>query len=151
VQSYGEPALDAALLVVPKVQFLPPEHPLVRGTLDAVRAELATPVEELIYRYHSEDGLAGDEGAFIFCSFWMIQNLAYTGDAANAERMFKNLARRSNAVGLLAEEIDPHTGAQMGNFPQALSHAALINTAYTLEQLRKGVSPAQEAAATNII
>jgi GH15 family glucan-1,4-alpha-glucosidase len=108
-------------------------------------------VEELIYRYHSEDGLAGDEGAFIFCSFWMIQNLAYVGDVAEAERMFKNLLRRSNTMGLMAEEIDPYTGAQMGNFPQALSHAALINTAYTLEKLRSGVSPAQEAVAENII
>lgn len=151
VQSYGESALDAALLVAPKVQFLPPDHPLVRGTLEAVRKELATPVEELIYRYHSEDGLAGDEGAFIFCSFWMIQNLALTGQVGEADRMFRNLVRRANPVGLLAEEIDPFTGAQMGNFPQALSHAALINTAYILEQLRTGVSPAKEAADVNII
>ena len=151
VQAYGESALDAALLVAPKVQFLPPDHPLVRGTLEAVRRELATPVEELIYRYHSEDGLAGDEGAFIFCSFWMIQNLAFTGQVSEAERLFKNLLRRSNPVGLLAEEIDPSTGAQMGNFPQALSHAALINTAVILEQLRSGASPVEAASEQNII
>lgn len=151
VQAYGYPALDAALLVVPKVRFLPYNHPLVRGTLDAVRRELATPVEELIYRYRSEDGLAGDEGAFIFCSFWMIQNLALIGQIDEAERMFKNLLRRANSTGLFAEEIDPFTGAQMGNFPQALSHAALINTATIFEKLRAGISPARDAAPATII
>jgi GH15 family glucan-1,4-alpha-glucosidase len=151
IQSYDHPALDAALLVVPKVRFLPHGDPRVRGTLDAVRKELATPVEELIYRYRSEDGLTGDEGAFIFCSFWVIQNLAMIGELAEAERLFKNLLRRSNAMGLLAEEIDPLTGAQMGNFPQGLSHAALINTATILEKLRGGVSPAAEVGPTGLI
>src|SRR5690349_18497848 len=82
VQAYGHPALDAALLVVPKVRFLPYADPRVRGTLDAVRKELGTAVEELIYRYKSEDGLTGEEGAFVFCCFWMIQNLAMTGQLA---------------------------------------------------------------------
>jgi GH15 family glucan-1,4-alpha-glucosidase len=151
VQAYGLPALDAALLVVPKVRFLPYGDPRVRGTLEAVRKELGTPVEELIYRYKSEDGLLGEEGAFVFCCFWMIQNLAMIGQLAEAERLFKNLLRRSNGLGLLAEEIDPHTGAQMGNFPQALSHAALINTAITIEQLRGGVSPAATTGPLELI
>ena len=151
VQAYGLPALDAALLVVPKVRFLPYADPRVLGTLEAVRKELGTPVEELIHRYKSEDGLAGEEGAFVFCSFWMIQNLAMVGQLAEAERLFKNLLRRASPLGLMAEEIDPSTGVHMGNYPQALSHAALINTAVTIERLRAGVSPAAAAGPTELI
>ncbi len=136
VQAYDEPQLDAAVLVLPKVGFLPPADPKVRGTLEAIRRELATPCEELIYRYRSPDGLQGTEGAFLFCSFWMVQSLAMLGEVGEANRLFRNLVRRANHVGLLAEEIEPATGAQLGNFPQALSHAALINTACLLERLR---------------
>ncbi|HET7790283.1 MAG TPA: glycoside hydrolase family 15 protein [Gemmatimonadales bacterium] len=136
VQVYGEPQLDAALLVIPLIGFLPRRDPRVRSTLAAVRKELGSSVEELIYRYRSPDGLDGDEGAFVVCSFWMVQNLAMIGEIEEAERLFKNLLRRVNRVGLLAEEIDPGTGEQLGNFPQALSHAALLNAACTLERLR---------------
>jgi GH15 family glucan-1,4-alpha-glucosidase len=137
VQCYGEPQLDAALLIMPQLRFLPPSDPRVRSTLEAVRRELATQCEELIYRYRSEDGFAGDEGAFVICSFWMIQTMALVGDFDEAERLFRNLLRRTNSVGLIAEEIDPATGEQLGNFPQGLSHAALINTAHLLERLRE--------------
>ena len=82
------------------------------------------------------DGLSGDEGAFVPCSFWLVQDLAMVGDLQEAERLFRNLLRRGNHLGLFAEEIDPATGEQLGNFPQGLSHAALINTAYVLERLR---------------
>lgn len=140
VQSYGEPQLDAALLVIPKVRFLPRTDPRVRSTLEAVRRELATACEELVYRYRAADGLCGDEGAFVACSFWMVQNLALIGEHAEAERLFRNLLRRGNHLGLLAEEIDPATGEQLGNFPLGLSHAALINTAYILERLRPAPS-----------
>ena len=136
VQAYGEPQLDASLLVIPKVRFLPRQDPRVRSTLAAIRRELATPCEELLYRYRSPDGLVGDEGAFVACSFWMCENLAIVGEFAEAERLFKNLLRRANHVGLLAEEIDPTSGEQLGNFPLALSHAALVDTAYVLEKLR---------------
>jgi GH15 family glucan-1,4-alpha-glucosidase len=147
VQAYGEPQLDASVLVCPKVGFLPSRDPRVRSTLQAVRRELATSVEELIYRYRAPDGLEGDEGAFLFCSFWMVQNLAMVGDFAEAERLFRLLLRRTNHVGLLAEEIDPGTGEQLGNFPQALSHCELINTAIILERLR----PDKETVTTTVI
>jgi len=136
VQAYGEPQLDASLLVIPLVGFLPPTDTRVRTTLEAVRRELASSCEELIYRYRAPGGIGGDEGAFLFCSFWMVQNLAMVGEHAEAERLFRNLLRRTNHVGLLAEEIDPATGEQLGNFPQALSHSALLNAAYALERLR---------------
>ncbi len=136
VQAYGETQLDASVLVIPLVGFLPSSDPRVRSTLEAVRRELATSCEDLIYRYRAPDGLKGDEGAFLLCSFWMVQNLARVGEFAEAERLFKNLLRRSNHVGLMAEEVDPATGEQMGNFPLALSHAALLNAAFTLERLR---------------
>lgn len=136
VQAYGEVPLDAALLAIPTVHFLPYSDPRVRGTLDAVRRELATPVEELIYRYRAPDGLAGAEGAFVFSSLWLIQNLAMVGQHADGERLFRNLLRRGGELGLLAEEIDPLTGEQLGNYPQALSHAGVINTAFILERLR---------------
>jgi GH15 family glucan-1,4-alpha-glucosidase len=143
VQAYGEPWLDAALLVAPKIGFLSARDPRVRSTLEAVRRELGSSCEDLIYRYRSPDGLDGGEGAFLFCSFWMVQNLAMIGEVAEAERLFRMLLRRANHVGLLAEEIDPATGEQLGNFPQALSHAELINTAVILERLR----PRPETAA----
>ncbi len=136
VQVYGEPQLDAALLVIPKVRFLPRSDPRVKSTLAAIRRELGTQVEELVYRYRSSDGLEGDEGAFTICCFWVVQNLALTGDMETAERLFRNLLRRAEPLGLLAEEIDPATGEQLGNYPQGLSHAALINTAIILEKVR---------------
>lgn len=136
VQAYGEPQLDAAVLTIPKLRFLDRSDPRVRSTLAAVRRELATACEDLIYRYRTPDGLSGDEGALVVCSFWMVQNLAMVGEHAEAERLFRNLLHRGNHLGLFAEEIDPATGVHLGNFPQGLSHAALINTAHILERLR---------------
>jgi GH15 family glucan-1,4-alpha-glucosidase len=136
VQTYGEPQLDAGVLLIPKVQFLDFRDPRVASTLAAVRRELASPCEELIYRYRTPDGLPGEEGAFVICSFWMIQTLALAGDAVTADRLFRLLLRRASPLGLYGEEIDPNTGEHLGNYPQALSHAALINTAVILEQMR---------------
>ena len=142
IQCYDEPQLDAALLVIPKFGFLPFADPRVRSTIAAVRRELGSKAEDLIYRYKSADGLEGEEGAFVICSFWMIQALAMTGDLAEAERLFRNLLRRASTLGLLAEEIDPLNGEQLGNFPQGLSHAGLINTAYIIDMMKAG-RPAQ--------
>ena len=145
VQVYGEPQLDAALLVIPKVRFLPTGDPRVRSTLAALRRDLATPREELLYRYRTGDGLEGEEGAFLFTSFWMVQNLAMTGEMDEAERLYAELLRHGGSLGLLAEEVDPATLEQAGNFPQALSHAAVINTAVILERLRRRASAASAA------
>jgi GH15 family glucan-1,4-alpha-glucosidase len=150
VQVYGQPQLDAALLVIPKLHFLPHADPRVRSTLDAVRLELGTSCEELLYRYRAPDGLPGVEGAFLACCFWMVQNLAMVGEFAEAERLFKNLLRRTNHVGLLAEEIDPATGEHLGNFPQALSHAELLNTAYVLERLRPAAEPSSAPSSAGV-
>ena len=136
VQVYGEPQLDAALLVAPKVRFLHRSDPRVRTTLEAVRRELATPCEDLIQRYRGPDGLTGEEGAFVFTSFWMVQNLAMVGEFEEAERLFRHLLHRASPLGLFAEEVDPATGEHLGNYPQALSHASLMNTAHILERLR---------------
>ncbi|HVZ79117.1 MAG TPA: glycoside hydrolase family 15 protein [Gemmatimonadaceae bacterium] len=136
VQAYGETQLDAALLVIPKVHFLPHSDPRVRSTVEAVRRELRAGHDDLLYRYRAPDGLSGDEGAFIVCCFWLAQALLLIGDFDEGERIFQSLLGRVNHLGLMAEEIDPDTGEQLGNFPQALSHAALLNTAYILERLR---------------
>ncbi len=141
VQVYGEPQLDAALLIIPKVAFLPGDDPRVSGTLAAIRRELGTSVEELVYRYRTPDGLEGDEGAFVIVSFWMVQNLVLAGRYDEGERLFRNLIRRAEPLGLLAEEIDPATGEQLGNYPQGLSHAALIETAHVLEKFRPRPGP----------
>jgi GH15 family glucan-1,4-alpha-glucosidase len=145
LQVYGEPHLDASLLLIPNVGFLRRSDPRVRSTLAAVRRELASPCEELIYRYRGPDGLVGNEGTFVACSFWVVQNLALIGDLAEAERLFRNLLRRANPLGLMAEEIDPTSGEHLGNFPQALSHAALLDTAFILERLRPADSSQEKS------
>ncbi|MFF3738242.1 glycoside hydrolase family 15 protein [Streptomyces sp. NPDC002566] len=133
-QYYGSRELDASLLLIPRVGFLPPDDPRVIGTVDAVRAELGH--DGLVRRYSTEragvDGLPGDEGAFLACSFWLAQALHLTGRADEARELFERLVGLTNDVGLLAEEYDPVAGRHLGNFPQAFSHIGLVNTALTL-------------------
>ncbi|MFZ3468539.1 glycoside hydrolase family 15 protein [Streptomyces sp. 4.24] len=133
-QYYGSTELDAATLLIPRVGFLPPEDPRVIGTVDAVRAELGR--SGLVRRYSTEglsvDGLPGDEGAFLACSFWLADALYLTGREKEARELFERLLAVRNDVGLLAEEYDPIAGRQLGNFPQAFSHVGLVNTALTL-------------------
>ncbi|MEU9300796.1 glycoside hydrolase family 15 protein [Streptomyces sp. NPDC048269] len=133
-QYYGSSELDAATLLIPRVGFLPPDDPRVIGTVDAVREELGR--SGLVRRYTTEgpsvDGLPGDEGAFLACSFWLADALYMTGREKEARTLFERLLTVCNDVGLLAEEYDPIAGRQLGNFPQAFSHVGLINTALTL-------------------
>ncbi|MFF5703125.1 glycoside hydrolase family 15 protein [Streptomyces sp. NPDC012794] len=133
-QYYGSRELDAATLLIPRVGFLPPDDPRVTGTIDAVWAELGS--GGLVRRYSTEglpvDGLPGDEGAFLACSFWMADALHMTGRTKEARELFERLLAVRNDVGLLAEEYDPRAGRQLGNFPQAFSHVGLVNTAITL-------------------
>jgi GH15 family glucan-1,4-alpha-glucosidase len=133
VQFYGSTALDASLLLIPIVGFLPPSDPRVRGTVAAIEQTLLH--DGFVRRYHTvegTDGLPPGEGAFLACSFWLVDNYVLQGRYDDARAMFKRLLALRNDVGLLAEEYDVLTGRQAGNFPQALSHLSLINTARNL-------------------
>ena len=137
-QSYGSKELDAALLMVPLVGFLPATDERVRGTVAAVERELVR--DGLVRRYTqgggAVDGLPADEGAFLACSFWLAQNYALMGDHDGACARFEHLLALRNDVGLLSEEYDPVAGRLVGNFPQAFSHVPLIDTARTLTARR---------------
>jgi GH15 family glucan-1,4-alpha-glucosidase len=133
VQYYGGKALDAALLILVHVGFLPPEDPRICGTIAAIERTLMR--NGLLRRYSTGtgvDGLPGDEGAFIACSFWLCDAYALCGRVEEAGKLFERLLGLANDLGLLSEEYDPVLGRQLGNFPQAFSHVALINTAHTL-------------------
>jgi GH15 family glucan-1,4-alpha-glucosidase len=132
-QYYGGADLDAALLLIPRVGFLPWNDRRVAGTVRAVQQELCEDGFVLRYRTHSGvDGLPGDEGAFLACSFWLVDALHGLGRADEARRLFERLLALRNDVGLLAEEWDPVKQRQVGNFPQAFSHEPLINSARQL-------------------
>lgn len=144
VQSYGSKQLDASLLRLPLVGFLPPTDPRIRGTVEAIKRELV--VDGFVLRYDTagtDDGLPPGEGAFLACSFWLADNLVLMGRQDEARRIFERLLGLCNDVGLLAEEYDPHGRRMLGNFPQAFSHVALINTAYNLT---RAVGPAEHRA-----
>ena len=132
-QSYGSSKLDASLLLIPLVGFLPPEDARVRGTLAAIERDLL--VDGFVRRYDTadgRDGLAPGEGAFLACSFWLADNYVLQGRLPEARALFGRLLALRNDVGLLAEEYDPQARRQVGNFPQAFSHIALVNTALRL-------------------
>jgi GH15 family glucan-1,4-alpha-glucosidase len=132
-QSYGSRELDASLLLIPLVGFLPPTDPRVRGTLAAIERDLL--VDGFVRRYDTadgKDGLAPGEGAFLACSFWLADNYVLQGRLSEARALFDRLLALRNDVGLLAEEYDPQARRQVGNFPQAFSHIALVNTALKL-------------------
>lgn len=133
VQYYGACELDASLLLIPQVGFLPPGDARVRGTVDAIQHGLMS--DGLVMRYATATGidhLPPGEGAFLPCSFWLADSLALTGRPDEAEALFERLLALCNDVGLLSEEFDPRTRQMLGNFPQALTHMALINTARLL-------------------
>jgi GH15 family glucan-1,4-alpha-glucosidase len=147
VQAYGSKALDASLLLMPLVGFLPADDPRITGTLAAIERRLV--FDGLVFRYdtgQTEDGLPAGEGAFIACSLWFTDNLILAGRMHEARQMFERVLALRNDVGLLAEEYDPRARRQMGNFPQAFSHVALVNTALNLTR-REG--PAEERATSD--
>jgi GH15 family glucan-1,4-alpha-glucosidase len=144
VQYYGGTGVDASLLLIPQVGFLPPEDPRVHGTISAIEQELM--VDGLILRYRTEetvDGLPPGEGAFLACSFWLADAYAMTGRRDEAVRLFEHLLSFRNDLGLLAEEYNPRIGRQLGNFPQGFSHVALVNAAHNLVSLH---GPAEQRA-----
>ncbi|MFU8875778.1 glycoside hydrolase family 15 protein [Micromonospora sp. SL4-19] len=132
VRSYGSQDLDAALLVLPLLDMDSIESPRVQGTIDAIRDRLSAG-GPLLYRYPpGRDGLAGTEGAFLPCSFWLVQALARTGRRTEAVELFQTMLDHASPLGLYAEEMDPATGAHIGNYPQTLTHAALIQAALAI-------------------
>jgi GH15 family glucan-1,4-alpha-glucosidase len=133
-QAFDSNGVDAALLLIGTTGFLPSSDRRLQRTIDVVRERLGR--GDLVYRYRGTDGLAGNEGAFVACSFWLAESLAEAGRVAEAEAVFEAGCARSNDVGLLPEEIDPASGAFAGNFPQALSHIALINAATAIDRTR---------------
>jgi GH15 family glucan-1,4-alpha-glucosidase len=145
VQSYGSPHLDASLLLIPQVGFLPPEDPRVRGTVEAIERVLV--LDGLVRRYSTEtdvDALPAGEATFLPCSFWLADSLVLTGRRDEGEALFGRLLALSNDVGLLAEEYDTRERRMAGNFPQALTHMALINTARLLSMPQHQVDRASE-------
>jgi len=156
VQSYESSHLDASVLLIPQVGFLPPDDPRIRGTIAAIERDLI--VDGLVLRYSTEtgvDALPAGEGAFLPCSFWLADCYALTGRRAEGEALFERLLALRNDVGLLAEEYDPRSGRMLGNFPQAMTHMALVNTARLLSMpeaeaksaVREGERPATAGVA----
>lgn len=142
VQSYGSTAVDAALLLIPQVGLLPPQDPRVLGTIDAVIEDLGVD-DVLIRRYRTDqvdDGLPGSEGAFLICSFWLVDTLALAGRVEEARRRFTRLLDLRNDLGLLAEEYDVTDSRMLGNFPQAFSHVGLIDSAQTIADVTRSAA-----------
>jgi len=126
VQAFGSKDLDAANLRIPLLEFLPCDDPRVQGTIDRTIESLTK--NGLVYRYHSDDGLPGKEGAFVLCTCWLVDALALSGRTDEAREILENVISHVNHAGLLSEQLDPGTGAFLGNFPQAFSHIGLINS-----------------------
>jgi GH15 family glucan-1,4-alpha-glucosidase len=149
VQSYDSRELDASVLLIPLVGFLPPTDKRVHSTLRMIEQKLMR--DGFVLRYDpvaSKDGLPGSEGAFLACSFWLADNFMLVGRRADAERLFRRLLALRNDLGLLSEEYDPKAKRLVGNFPQAFSHLALINTAHNLST---GEKPAEQRSGQTAI
>jgi GH15 family glucan-1,4-alpha-glucosidase len=146
VQAYGGRELDASLLLLAEVGFLPVDDPRIKGTIAAIEQRLL--VDGFVLRYDSaatEDGLPPGEGAFLACSFWLADAYMLQGRRREAQALFERLLGLRNDLGLLAEEYDPRSQRLVGNFPQAFSHVALVNTAFNLTQAQKPVEQRAEA------
>jgi GH15 family glucan-1,4-alpha-glucosidase len=146
-QAYGSPHLDASLLLMPLVGFLPASDDRVRGTIESIERRLMT--DGLLLRYDTEltdDGLPPGEGAFLACSFWLADAYILSGREAEARALFERLISLRNDVGLLSEEYDPVGRRFLGNFPQAFSHVALVATAFNLSRRVEQPHPAEQRA-----
>jgi GH15 family glucan-1,4-alpha-glucosidase len=144
-QSFDTDELDAAQLLMPIYGFLPATDDRMRSTIEAIADELTE--DGLVLRYRNDeglnaDGLVGEEGTFVICSFWLVSALAMAGELERAEELFDQLAGYANDLGLLAEEIDTANDEQLGNFPQAFSHIGLITAAYAIDQAREAAAAA---------
>jgi GH15 family glucan-1,4-alpha-glucosidase len=138
-QSFGADELDGAALLMPIYGFLPATDPRMRSTIEAIARDLTE--DGLVLRYRAQeglnaDGLSGEEGTFVICSFWLVSCLAAAGEVERAEALFAQLAGYANDLGLLGEEIDTANGEQLGNFPQAYSHIGLITAAYAIDKAK---------------
>ena len=141
-QHYGTQALDASLLLMPLVRFLPPQDPRVRATVMAIAEELT--VEGLVLRYRvkeTDDGLSGEEGSFNICSFWLVSALAEIGEHLRARQLCEKLLSMASSLELYAEELDPNTGRHLGNFPQAFTHLALVNAVLHVIRHEQSTNP----------
>jgi GH15 family glucan-1,4-alpha-glucosidase len=137
-QAFDGDALDATGLLIPLAGFVEWDDPRTQGTIEAIRTHLATD-DGLVHRYKVDDGLPGEEGAFVLCSFWLVDALALSGRLEEARELFDSLVEYVGPLGLLSEEIDPETGLSLGNFPQAFSHIGLVNSALYLKQAEEGI------------
>jgi GH15 family glucan-1,4-alpha-glucosidase len=143
-QSFGSDDLDASNLMIPIVGFLPPDDPRVLSTIDAI-AEQLTDDHGLVYRYRAHDGLDGEEGTFLLCTFWLAHAQALAGRVEQAKETFSRAVSFANDLGLLAEEVDPRTRELIGNFPQAFSHIGLVNAAWAINEAERGRGSAGRA------
>jgi GH15 family glucan-1,4-alpha-glucosidase len=141
VQAYGSADLDASILVLPLVRFLPLDDPRVVSTVEQIRKHLAHEPSGLLYRYRSADGLKGGEGTFCVNTFQLAQVLALSGQADEAVEVFESVLKHASPTGLFSEEIDPDSGDLLGNYPQAYSHIGLINAAHVLARCEKETPP----------
>ena len=142
VQSYGSTLLDASLLMIPLVGFLPADDPRVRGTIACIEKRLMS--NGFVMRYDTggtDDGLPPGEGAFLACSFWFVDCLVLVGRQSDARKLFSRLLSLRNDLGLLAEEYDPRLRRLVGNFPQAFSHVALVDSALNLGRRDRRATP----------
>ena len=135
-QAFGSEDLDASALMLAIAGFLPGDDPRMKATIDAVARRL-TDQRGLVYRYRARDGLPGEEGAFLLCTFWLAQAQALAGEVEAATATFERAVAAINDVGLLAEEVDPDSGEMIGNFPQAFSRIGLSNAAWAITQAQQ--------------
>jgi GH15 family glucan-1,4-alpha-glucosidase len=143
-QSFGSDQLDASNLMLAIVGFLPGDDPRMKATIDAI-ADRLTDERGLVYRYRAHDGLEGEEGTFLLCTFWLAQALALAGEVDRARQTFDRAVAYANDVGLLAEEVDAD-GEPIGNYPQAFSHIGLVNAAWAIHEAEHGRMAMADAA-----